>query len=188
MAEQKQKEQQKDQEQKQRTDMEQVRGGELQRGAGTARGLSPFEEMDRMFDDFFSRGMRPLWGDFDRLFEGFLPRRARPVLETRFPRVDVLDRDEDVLVRAELPGVEKKDLDISVTDNTVTIKGSTKHEEEETRGEYYRCEISRGAFARTVSLPAEVDSDKCKAQFKEGILELTMPKIERSKRRTIKVE
>jgi HSP20 family protein len=108
--------------------------------------------------------------------------------ELRMPKVDVVDRDEDVLVRAELPGVEKKDLEISTSDTSVTIKATTRHEEKEEKGDYYRCEITRGSFARTVSLPAQVQSDKAKANLKDGVLELTLPKVEKSKRRTIAVD
>jgi HSP20 family protein len=100
----------------------------------------------------------------------------------------VIDRDNEVVVKAELPGVDKKDIDISVTQNTVTIKGTTSHEEKEEKGDYYRCEISRGSYSRTLSLPADVDEEKTKAEFKDGILELTMPKKKKSKRHTIKVE
>lgn len=104
------------------------------------------------------------------------------------PKVDVIDRDDEVVVRAEIPGVAKDDLDISVTDNTVTIKGETKRESKEEKGDYYRCEISRGTFARTLPLPANVDSDSAKAKFEDGVLELTIPKVEKAKRRTIKVD
>jgi HSP20 family protein len=69
----------------------------------------------------------------------------------------------------------------------VTIKGQTGHEEKEEKGEYYRCEISRGAFSRTVSLPAEVDADKAAAEFKDGVLEIRLPKLEHAKRRVLKV-
>ena len=99
-----------------------------------------------------------------------------------------MDKEEVVIVRAEVPGMKKEDLEVSVTDNTVTIRGSTKHEEKTEEGEYYRCEISRGEFSRTVGLPAEVDGDKAKATFKDGVLELTLPKVAVSKRRSIKVE
>lgn len=91
-------------------------------------------------------------------------------------------------MRAEVPGVKKEDLDVSTTDNTVTIKGSTRHEEKEEKGDYYRSEITRGSFSRTVALPSEVDSAKAKARYKDGILELTLPKVNKSKRRTVKVE
>jgi len=150
-----------------------------------SRALSPFEEMDRMFDRWFDyalpRGLLrsfrqlPSWGEL-------------APLEARMPKVDVVDRDDEVLVRAEIPGVEKDNLDVSISENTVTIKGETKHEEKEEKGEYYRCEISQGAFARTVTLPDYVDTEKSKAKFKDGVLELTLPKIEKAKRHSIKIE
>ncbi len=147
------------------------------------RALSPFEEMDRLFESVLPRGwMRPFrmewprWGELAAPFEG------------RMPKVDVIDRDEEVVVRAEVPGVEKEDLDVSVSDNAVTIKGQTKREEKEEKGDYYRCEISRGAFTRTVMLPGVVDADKAKAQFKDGVLELTLPKVEEAKRRTVRID
>jgi len=159
------------------------KGKEIQK-AVPARGLHPLEEMERMMERVF--------GDFPR--RGWLrPWRAEwpawdEIPELRMPKVDVIDREEDVLVRAELPGVEKKDLEISTTDTTVTIKATTRHEEKEEKGDYYRCEISRGSIARTVALPAEVKSDKAKASLKDGVLELTLPKVEKSKRRTVTIE
>jgi HSP20 family protein len=151
----------------------------LRRPEQGGRFLSPFAEFDRLFDDFWPTGwLRPLRGE--------LPSLAS--LEAKVPRVDVVDKESEVLVRAELPGVAKDDIDITVGENTVTIRGETKHEEKEEKADYYRCEISRGSFARTVALPAAVDSDRAKAAFKDGILELNLPKVEKSKRRTIKVE
>ena len=144
--------------------------------------LSPFENMERLFEDFFPRSLLrhyrhglPLASELTTPFEG------------RMPKVDVIDRDDEIFVRAELPGVDKKDVDISMTDNTVTIKGETRKEEKEEKGDYYRCETSHGAYTRTLSLPSEVNADKTRAIFKDGVLELTLPKIERAKRRTIKV-
>ena len=155
---------------------------ELQK-AEPRRALSPFEEMDRMFDDFFSRGwMRPFRWEWPSMGE-----MAKP-FEGKMPKVDVIERDDEVVVKAELPGVDKKDLDVSVTENSVTIKGSTSHEEKEEKGDFYRCEISRGAYARTVGLPAYVDADKAKASFKDGVLELKLPKVEKSKRRSIEIK
>ncbi len=149
----------------------------------SAQVLSPFEEMERMFDNYFSRGwMRPFrseWPSFSRLAQPF---------EGKSPSVDVIERDDAVIVKAELPGVDKKDIDVSVTSNTVTIKGSTSHEEKEEKGDYYRCEMSRGSYQRTLSLPADVDEGKAKAKLKDGILELTLPKVTKSKRKSIKVE
>jgi HSP20 family protein len=104
------------------------------------------------------------------------------------PKVDVVERDNEIVVRAEVPGVDKKDLDVSVSDNAVTIKGSTRHEEKEEKGDYYHHEISTGTFSRMVSLPANVDGSKAKADFKDGVLELTIPKVGQSKRHSIKLD
>jgi len=157
------------------------RSQEIQKIA-PARALSPFEEMDRMFDGFFRRGvMRPWRFDWPSFPEMALP-------EMKIPKVDVVDRENEVLVKAEIPGVDKKDIDISVGEDTVTIKGETRREEKEEKGDYYRCEISHGAFSRTVALPAVVDGARAKASFKDGVLELTLPKIEKAKRHSIKVE
>jgi HSP20 family protein len=141
--------------------------------------LSPFEGFDRMFDEFLGRGwMRPFRRDW----------LAFPEFEMTMPKVDVIDRDEEVVVRAEVPSVKKEDIEVSISGNMVTIKGETKKEEKEEKGDYYRAEISRGSFSRMVSLPADVDESKAKAALKDGVLELTLPKIEKAKRRTIKVD
>lgn len=144
---------------------------------------SPFEEMDRMFENLLQRSWmrpfsfeRPMWRESEMPFKG------------KVPSMDVIDQDENVLVRAEVPGVDKKDLDISVTENTVTLKGKTCHEEKEEKGDYYRCEISRGAFSRTVTLPHEVDADQAKAAFKDGMLELTLPKMKKTSRHTVQIK
>ena len=155
---------------------------EMQKAQPT-RSLSPFEEMERMFESYFPRGWmppffhweRPSWGELTAPFEG------------KMPRVDIVDHDEEIVVKAELPGVDKKDLDVSVTENTVTIKGSTSQEEKEEKADYYRSEISRGTYSRTLSLPSDVAADKAKAIFKDGVLELTLPKMKKAKRHTIKV-
>lgn len=108
--------------------------------------------------------------------------------EGKVPKVDIIDNDNDLLIRAELPGVDKKDLDISMTDNRVTIKASTNYEDKEEEGNYYRSEIAQGEYCRTLTLPADVDIEHAKTSFKNGVLELTVPKVEHSQRRTIKVE
>lgn len=160
---------------------QETKGQEVQR-ASSARALSPFEEMDRMFDSFLRRGwMRPWRFEWPSFPEISLP-------EMKAPKVDVVDRENEIVVKAEVPGVDKKDIDISVGEDTVTIKGETRHEEKEEKGDYYRCEISRGAFSRTVALPAAVDGARAKASFKDGVLELTLPKVEKAKRHAIKVE
>jgi HSP20 family protein len=152
--------------------------------------MAPFEDMEHWFEDFSRR--------FDELFSSrwlhpfergwpALPELRGP-FEGKWPRVDVIDRDTEVIVKAELPGVTKENLDVSLAENTVTIKATTQHEEKEERGQYYHRETSRGEFQRTVMLPAEVKEEQAKATFKDGILELTLPKAAPAKRKTIKVE
>jgi HSP20 family protein len=154
-----------------------VKKGEIQKAPG--RMLNPFEGFDRVFDEFLGRGwVRPFRRDW----------LAFPEFEITMPKVDVIDRDEEVVVRAEVPSVKREDIEISISGNMVTIKGETKKEEKEEKGDYYRAEISRGSFSRMVSLPADVDESKAKASLKDGVLELTLPKIEKAKRRTIKVD
>lgn len=143
--------------------------------------LSPFEEMDRMVEDFFSRGWMPClrwpqWGEWETPFERKL-----------LPKVDVINRDGEVVLRAQIPGVKREDMDISVTDNTVTIKGTTSHEEKEEKGEYYHRECSHGSFTRTIALPDNVDTTKAKASFKDGVLDLSIPKTKKTERRKISI-
>jgi HSP20 family protein len=152
-----------------------------------ARTVSPLEEVERLMQRLsgsslprrWLRRMGWEWPEWAQLPE--LP-------ELRTPRVDIIDRDEDVLVRAEVPGVDKKDLDISVTEDAITIKGTTKREEKEEKGEYYRREISESSFARTIPLPAEVDGTRAKAKCSDGMIELVIPKVRKSTRHAIKVD
>ena len=121
-----------------------VSKGKLER---LPRALSPFEDMERLFGDFFGRrALRPwAW--------------ERPLAEIpEFgPSVDVIDREDEVLVRAEVPGFKKEDIEVTVSGDLLTLKGETKTEEKEEKGDYYRCEISRGSFYRMVDLPAAVE-------------------------------
>jgi HSP20 family protein len=150
--------------------------------ATRSRGLIPFDDIERMFDDFLSRKwMQP--------FSWELPTWSRlTAFEGRMPKVDVIDREDEILVRTELPGVRKEDIDVSLRENTLTIKASTKREEEEEKGEYYRRERSVGTFSRTITLPGSVDEAKAKATFREGLLELVFPKVAAAKRQRIEVE
>jgi HSP20 family protein len=146
------------------------------------RELSLLDEMDRAFDGLFHRGwLRPFrdaWPDLARFEEA---------LGMGTPRVDVLDRDEEILVRAEVPGVEKKDLQVDLSGQVLTLHGERRREEKEEKGEYFRSEIAHGMFSRTIHLPEEVAADKVVAEFKDGILEVHLPKTRRTERRRIEV-
>ena len=107
--------------------------------------------------------------------------------EMHSPRMDMIDRDNEILIQVELPGVDKKDLDVSVTDNILTVKGTSGFESKEEKDEYYHSEIKKGAFSRSLTLPANVDSTKINANLKNGLLELTIPKTAKTKRKSIKV-
>jgi len=147
------------------------------------RMASPFDEMDRLFDRLLARRgwMRPWRTDWPSLGDvGWA--------DPRLPRVDIVDREDDIVMRAEVPGIDRKDLDISVGEDSVTLRGETRREEKEEAGDLYRCEISRGAFSRTVGLPAAVYGSKAKAAFHDGVLTLTLPKVERARRHTVRVD
>lgn len=142
-----------------------------------------------------------IWSEMDRLFDDFLDRRlAHPfrfnlpslrswpsLMEDKVPSVDIVDREKEVVVRAEVPGIEKEDIDVSLDERVLTIKGSTRHEEKKEEDDYYRHEIRSGTFARSVVLPADVDASKAKASFKNGVVELHLPKTSPSSRQQIKV-
>jgi HSP20 family protein len=153
------------------------RGNDLPALRGTVermpRMMSPFGDMDRLFDEFFGRRWPAA------LSTGAASEYA--------PSVDVIDRDDEVFVRAQVPGFRKEDIEISVSGDVLTLSGTTSSEQKEEKGNFYRCEISSGAFTRTIALPANVDETKAKATMKEGVLELTLPKIEKSKRRNITI-
>lgn len=142
--------------------------------------LSKWErEMDRMMDEFFTRRMRPWW-----------PERwlVSPDSEIVTPIVDVYEEKDDIVVKAELPGMDKNDIEVAISDSELTLKGEKKKEEKIEEKGYYRCERSYGAFARSVQLPKDVKADKIKASFKNGILEVRLPKSEEAKAREIKIK
>lgn len=154
-----------------------------QRPVRTIRAAAPFEAFDRFFENMMPRGIgRSLRTEWPSMAEMMRP------LEARVPSVDIIDREAELVLRAELPGIDKKDIDISVTNDAVTIKGTTKEEHKEEKDDFYRCEISQGAFARTLPLPCTVNSEQAKATFKDGLLELTLPKETVSPKRSVEID
>jgi HSP20 family protein len=136
-------------------------------------------EMDRMMEDFFGRRFRPLWPE--RWFR-------TEAMEVSMPAVDLFEEKEDIVVKAEIPGMDKENIEVNLADHTLTIKGEKKKEDEVKEENYYRAERSYGSFVRTLELPKEVHADKVKATFKNGVLEIRMPKTEQAKAKEIKVK
>jgi len=144
----------------------------------SAGSLLSFDEFDDFFDDFLSRR-------WPRMLDFNFPTG----LDRGFPKVDIIDHDKEIEVQAALPGIKKEDLDVTINNQTITIRTSTKEEKkEEEKGKYFRREITRGEFQRTLTLPDNVDDANAKASFKDGILKVIIPKTEKSKRKTIEIK
>jgi HSP20 family protein len=129
--------------------------------------------------------------DFNRLFrEAFSPLFGEAELSTRSwaPPVDIYETENDIILKAELPGVDPKDVEVRVEDNNLYLKGERKFEKEVKEQNYHRVERSYGSFARSFSLPNSINADKVKAEYKDGLLTLTMPKREEAKPKTIKID
>jgi len=104
------------------------------------------------------------------------------------PSMEIYEKDDGVVVRAELPGVKEDDIDISVTGDTLTIKGERKSSEEVKDEQYHRCEVCYGSFVRSVVLPQPVDAEKIEATYENGMLEIRVPKAEEAKATKVKVK
>ena len=140
-----------------------------------ARGEDPFwslhREMNRLFEDFgrgFGIGSFVGIEDFD-------------------PRIDVRETDNEVLVTGEMPGLEKKDFQLDLTADALTIRGEKRREHEE-KGSVHRFERSHGAFERTIPLPCEVEADKASATYRNGVLDVTLPKAPSARRSVRRIE
>lgn len=132
-----------------------------------------------------------LFGEFDldRIFEDFFRRPFALSLFSReiVPLVDLYEKGNKVIVRAELPGIKPEEVDLSVDGNLLTIRGEKKQENEVKEKDYYRFERSYGSFQRTVELPAQVKADEAKATYKDGVLEIELTKTEEVKKKKIKI-
>jgi len=104
-----------------------------------------------------------------------------------YPAVDMFENDDKIVIKAELPGVDKKDISVDVKDRVLTLSGERNYDHEVKEENYYRRERTCGKFKRTFNLPADVDSDKIKADFKDGVLKVEMPKPEAQKPKRITV-
>jgi len=128
------------------------------------------DEMDNLIGSFFGDWDWPVWG------------------RTRWPAIDIAEKDNDFIIKAEVPGCKADDIDISVHGNTLTISGEKKQEEEKKEKGYYHVERSYGSFRRDLNLGSEIDSAKIAATYKDGVLTVTVPRSEKAKPVKIKVK
>jgi HSP20 family protein len=135
----------------------------------------PFEELER------------IRREFDRLMEEFFA-KEEPAERHFAPALDVYETDSEVVVKAELPGVKKEDVEVLIRDHNLIIKGEKKEEKEEKTETYHRVERVYGKFERVVALPAEVKLEGVKAEFKDGVLEIRLPKEKISKEAKIEIK
>lgn len=125
--------------------------------------------------------------DFDRFFEDdFVP--VIPFGRMHGPAVDVSETETEVTVEMAVPGIEREKLDITVENNVLTVSSQHEEENEEKGKHFYRKEIRRGAFQRSVALPAEVKGDEANATMENGVLKIVLPKSERAKPKKVQIE
>jgi HSP20 family protein len=135
------------------------------------RGLVPWrpfqdlQEMERRFDDIFGRPFWPMmWRRIPTIEPGWLP------------AIEVFEKEDKFVVKADLPGMKQEDISVSVVGDTLTIKGERKSETEVKEEDYHCCERSYGSFSRSISLPSNVDAKKIEASYDDGVLEIILPK------------
>ncbi len=129
-------------------------------------------EIDRLFNDFFTRS------PFGRFIEG----------ADWVPAIDLSETGTEIVIHAEIPGMDAKDIDISLNGRLLTIKGERKQEQKDKDKDYHRVERRYGSFSRSFELPADVDANKVKAEYKDGILRLNLPKTEEQSVKKIEVK
>jgi len=135
-----------------------------------ARGLTLQDQVNRLFEDSFTRD-----------------RSGRADLATWAPAVDIYETENELVVKADLPDLQDKDIDVRVENNTLTIRGERKFEKDVNEDNYLRIERTFGSFTRSFSLPNTVNSENIRAEYRNGVLTLHMAKREESKRKQIKI-
>ncbi len=141
--------------------------------------LSPFEEVERRFEDFFRRPfslMESPWWTRWPAFSGEVS-----------PAVDIYEEGGDIVVKAEIPGMKKEEIHVDINEKSVTVSGEKMKKEKIERKDYVHIERSYGSFARTFALPAEVQTDKARATFLDGVLEIRAPKTPEAAGRSRKI-
>jgi HSP20 family protein len=141
--------------------------------------LSPFEEFERRFEDFFRRPFSLMEAPWWTRWPGLAGEVSTAM--------DIYEAGGDIVVKAEMPGMKKEEIHIDIHEKSVTISGEKKKEEKAERKDYVHLERTYGSFTRSFALPAEVQTDKARATFKDGVLELRMPKTAEAASRSRKV-
>lgn len=141
------------------------------------------------FDPF--RELSTMQDRINRIFGDAYTRRYNDDLTQRgdwFPAVDIYENgNQEIVLQAELPGLKREDIDLRVENNTLTLRGERKHDADVKPEQYHRVERSYGAFSRSFSLPTRIDTDKVRAEFKDGVLSITLPVKAEAKPRQIEV-
>ncbi len=151
------------------------------------RGLLP-EIRGRRGDEMTPQMRRP--GSLFDLFEDFMrtPFEMGQLSQMDYPALNISEDDKEIKVQAELPGMDSKDVDIALQNNNLVIQGEKRFEDEDKRDDYHRIERSYGSFYRNIPLPVKVDEDNIKANFKNGVLTVSLPKQEEAKGKKIQIE
>lgn len=141
--------------------------------------------------------LAPLQAELNSLFDRFFERFESPMLASGFsifpdamagPRLDMKETDKEIEINLDLPGLDENDVDVTLTGDVLTIRGERRHENERKDGGYFIHERSFGSFYRTIPLPPGLETDKAKASFKRGVLNLSVPKTADAKRLTRRIE
>lgn len=149
----------------------------------TLKHHTPFEEAERLFERLMPQAWMPTGAWNWPIWRGLDTTQSN-----RIPAADVIDCAAEILIRVEMPGTEKKSIELSISDHTLNIKGRLKQLENEEKYDYLRCEISQRDFARNMTLPTGVDSAKISACLQDGVLEIHLPKDEQVKRRSVEIK
>ena len=141
-------------------------------------GWDPFRDLSVL-----QERMNRLFEDAGRTYRG----DEASATTTWSPAVDIFETENDIMVKAELPGIERKDITLNLDNNVLTLKGERKFEKETRQENYHRIERSYGGFSRAFSIPAIVDEEKIRADYKDGILSIALPKKDQVKPKEIRI-
>ncbi|MFO0996713.1 MAG: Hsp20/alpha crystallin family protein [Alphaproteobacteria bacterium] len=168
-----------------------VKGGEAERTGGAAltqpgRAIRSLrDEIDRLFDDFSSSAWNFPFGRRAFSLEPFWSRQPAP--SAIMPVVDMVEKDKEFQITAELPGLDEKDVEVTLSDDVLTISGEKREEKEEKRKGYYMSERSYGSFSRAFRLPDGIDREKIDAKFEKGVLSVVLPKSPEAQKKEKKI-